>query len=172
MVAPTEQELRDAIEALRQIDPANHANAIAFLEEATGVPKKGRSRRSQAEMAKARKRVYDLLLEHGLVTFAMFKSENLIPADSRNASLARDKLIESAAKAHNFKYEKVERKGYKLVGETIPEEYQKLLKMKRIDLARIYKDKSKRKRAYEFLKSRSSHEESHHTAYVFHMKEE
>jgi len=98
MVAPTEQELRDAIEALRQIDPANYANAIAFLEEARGVPKKGRSRRSQAEMAKARKRVYDLLLEHGLVTFAMFKSENLIPADSRNASLARDKLIQSAAR--------------------------------------------------------------------------
>lgn len=172
MVAPTEQELQDAIEALRQIDPAIHANAIAFLQEATGTPNRGRSRRSRAEMAQARKRVYDLLLKNGLVTFAMLKSENLVPDNSRNVSDACDKLMTSAAASHNFEYEKVERRGYKLVGKTIPEEYQKLLKMKTVDLARLYKDKSARETAYKFFKSRSSHEESHHTAYVFHKTEE
>lgn len=172
MVAPTEQELQPSIEALRQIDPAIHAKAISILQEAMGAPKKGRARRSKAEMANARKRVYDLLREKALVTFGELKDAGLVHKDSRNVADSCDKLVAGAAKAHGFDYEKVERVGYKIAGEAIPKEYQGLITRKRVDLVQIYKDTKKRDAAAEFLSNQSNFREDHHHTYVYYRIEE
>jgi len=173
MVAPEEQELQASIEVLRHNDPAIHAKAISILQEAMGAPKKGRTRRSKAEMVEARKRVYDLLCEKALVTFNELKSEGLVPTNSRNAADACDKLIASAARVHGFDYEKVERVGYKIAGEAIPEVYQRLMGLKRVSLLDHFKPRSKElTAAAEFFNRSSKYREDHHHTYVYNRIEE